>query len=91
MSNRSIVLKAYRESMRAAQGMTNYNFREYFIRRTRESFKERKTEMNSAKVEEFLKTWQKTIDMMNRQKLISQLYRPDRPYYLEEKRSGKIV
>ena len=63
----------YRDLIRASKGFSNYNFREYTLRRVRESFREGVTLADSSATTAY-KEGRVQLDMMRRQATVSQLF-----------------
>lgn len=67
------VRSLYRSMLREARGFTNYNFRNYFIRRTRDSFRENA----NLKGEDAIKAINEAkndLKILHRQNVISNMY-----------------
>mmetsp|Transcript_56967 Transcript_56967/g.112229 ORF Transcript_56967/g.112229 Transcript_56967/m.112229 type:complete len:89 (-) Transcript_56967:266-532(-) len=69
----------YRHTLRAAGGLTDYNFRCYFQRRAREDFRQfasrqSRGEVDAAGKDAFVASSQETLAMLKRQALVSTLY-----------------
>mmetsp|Transcript_38933 Transcript_38933/g.70250 ORF Transcript_38933/g.70250 Transcript_38933/m.70250 type:complete len:88 (-) Transcript_38933:184-447(-) len=78
------VLQLFRQSMRAAGGFTDYNFRHYFVRRLREDFRAfdrsiRQGKIDDASQKEFIEKAQAQLGMLERQSTVSQLYKSTGP------------
>lgn len=67
-------LSLYRDLLRAAKGFSNYNFREYALRRVRESFREGAALSQSADVSRAYAEGRVELDMLRRQSTISSLF-----------------
>ncbi|GAM43795.1 hypothetical protein TCE0_060r18898 [Talaromyces pinophilus] len=67
---------------------SNYNFREYARRRTRDAFREHQKEGEERKIQEFIQEGLKNLRMMKRQTVISQFYQLDR-LVVEGQKTGK--
>ncbi|KAL1890837.1 hypothetical protein Sste5346_007978 [Sporothrix stenoceras] len=72
------VLSLYRQLLRTAQQFPAYNFREYALRRTRDAFREHKTETDPRHVQELIQQGLKDLQMMKRQTTLGQYYQTDR-------------
>ncbi|KAK3085769.1 hypothetical protein FSP39_008445, partial [Pinctada imbricata] len=51
-----------------------FYFRMYFVRRTRDAFRENKNEQDIYKIEALIKTAEDNLDMIRRQILVGQMY-----------------
>ncbi|AGO11665.1 AaceriADL113Cp [[Ashbya] aceris (nom. inval.)] len=74
---RAGVLHLYRDFVRSSRRFNNYNFREYFMRRSRDTFKRHR----EASGEELQQLWvraQQEIGVLKRQSVISQMYTFDK-------------
>ncbi|XP_055610399.1 protein bcn92-like [Uranotaenia lowii] len=76
--SRMKVLSLYRQLIRESQKFTSYNFRNYALRRIRDSFRDNKALNDSALIENQLQFGQKNLEMIRRQVLVSQLYQTDK-------------
>ncbi|XP_055606137.1 LYR motif-containing protein 4-like [Uranotaenia lowii] len=76
--SRMKVLSLYRQLIRESQKFTSYNFRNYALRRIRDSFRDNKALNDSALIESQLQFGQKNLEMIRRQVLVSQLYQTDK-------------
>eukprot|EP00428_Durinskia_dybowskii_P051183 CAMPEP_0170326394 /NCGR_PEP_ID=MMETSP0116_2-20130129/64073_1 /TAXON_ID=400756 /ORGANISM="Durinskia baltica, Strain CSIRO CS-38" /LENGTH=118 /DNA_ID=CAMNT_0010579449 /DNA_START=83 /DNA_END=437 /DNA_ORIENTATION=+ len=73
------IARLYRQTLRAAEGLTDYNFRSYFQRRAREDFRrfasmQRRGAVDAAGTGAFLESGKETLAMLKRQALVSSLY-----------------
>lgn len=82
MENRTRALRLFRELMRTSSQFSNYNFREYALRRVRLGFREHMGEKDGATVGAMLSEAERQLHMVRRQALISQLY-PQQNHVLE--------
>ncbi|AET39430.1 Isd11p Ecym_4375 [Eremothecium cymbalariae DBVPG len=71
------VLHLYRDFIRNSRQFTNYNFREYFLRKSRETFRQFKN-AGDPEVQALWKQAQTDIGMLKRQSMISQMYTFDK-------------
>ncbi|EAS35089.2 iron-sulfur cluster biosynthesis protein Isd11 [Coccidioides immitis RS] len=76
----------FRSLLRQSKQFSNYNFREYALRRTRDAFREHQQETEERKIQELLQKGIQDLRMMKRQTVISQFYQLDR---LVVEESGK--
>jgi hypothetical protein len=73
--SRQQVIGLYRKMMRTAAQFENYNFREYFLRRTRDSFRQHAAAPdNTALVDQALQD----LQVLKRQAQISQMFHFDK-------------
>jgi len=68
------VLSVYRQLLRASQQFTNYYFREYSIRRTREDFRANRSVSDAQRITQLLDYARRNLDIIKRQALIGRLY-----------------
>ncbi|CRG82942.1 Cell surface glycoprotein 1 [Talaromyces islandicus] len=84
------VRSLFRSLLRQSSQFSNYNFREYARRRTRDAFREHQEENEQRKIQEFIQTGLKELRMMKRQTTISQFYQLDR-LVVEGQETGKQI
>jgi len=72
------VLQLYRQFMRASSRFNNYNFRHYFLRRSRDAFKESKNVEDPEKIHSLLSKAREELQVLQRQSRISQMYTTDK-------------
>lgn len=72
------VLALYRQFVKNANNFNNYNFREYFLRKARTTFKESKQLQDSTKVNAAWEEAQRELGVLKRQSVISQMYTFDK-------------
>lgn len=72
------VLQLYRQFIRASSKFNNYNFRHYFIRRSRDAFKESKDVKDPEQVHSLLSKAREELQVLQRQSKISQMYSFDK-------------
>jgi hypothetical protein len=72
--HRSRTLGLFRQLMRAGGRFSNYNFREYALRRVRLGFRESVGVTDESVVQQLLQEGEKQLEMTRRQATISQLY-----------------
>ncbi|CCK72754.1 Isd11p KNAG_0L01340 [Huiozyma naganishii CBS 8797] len=75
---RAQVLSVYRQFIKNANQFTNYNFREYFLRRTRNTFKQNKTVEDPARLAALFGEARAELKVLKRQSVISQMYTFDK-------------
>ena len=68
------VLSLYREFVRNASKFSNYNFRNYFLRRSRDAFKQGKSLSTSEQVDVQFQKAREELEVLKRQSKISQMY-----------------
>ncbi|KAF3941374.1 hypothetical protein ABW19_dt0205079 [Dactylella cylindrospora] len=72
------VRSLYRQLLRASSQFTQYNFREYAKRRTRDAFREHKAETDERRIQELVQKGVKDLAMLKRQTTIANFYQLDR-------------
>lgn len=72
------VLHMYKEFIRSANKMQNYNFREYFLRKARDTFHDNKDVQDSAKLAQLFLEAEKDLGVLKRQSVISNMYTFDK-------------
>lgn len=72
------VLKLYKQFVKNAKQFSDYNFREYFLRRTRSGFKENMSVRDPVKLAAAYEEAQKNLGVLKRQSVISQMYTFDK-------------
>lgn len=77
-NSRIPVLSLYRTLLREGSKFPNYNFREYTLRKVRDTFRQNMKETNNNKVKEFLKCAEENLETIKRQVTIGHLYGVDR-------------
>ena len=70
-------LTVYRQLLKNARLMKQYNYREYALRTIRNRFRENANETDSAKISELLAEAQRNNDVLQRQAQISRMYAHD--------------
>lgn len=75
---RTQILHMYKDFIRNANKIQNYNFRHYFLRRAKESFRENKNVQDPKKVNELLTEAEKDLGVLKRQSIISNMYTFDK-------------
>ncbi|KAL4805501.1 hypothetical protein BDV18DRAFT_141084 [Aspergillus unguis] len=78
----------FRSLLRQSSQFSNYNFREYALRRTKDAFREHQHEAEDRKVQELIQEGLQSLRMMKRQTVISQFYQLDR-LVVEGQKTGK--
>jgi len=64
--------------LRQSNRFAAYNFREYFKRRTRDTFREHRGERDEAKAKALLAKAKKDLEVLRRQAVISQFYQSEK-------------
>ncbi|KAH7079029.1 hypothetical protein BKA63DRAFT_507595 [Paraphoma chrysanthemicola] len=72
------VRSLYRSLLRQGNQFAAYNFREYAKRRTRDAFREHRSETEERRVQELFTKGLKELQILKRQTVISQFYQLDR-------------
>ena len=72
--SRGANLTLYRDLLRAARGFTNYNFRDYALRRVREEFREARAISTADASLVAYQQGRQQLDMLRRQATISGLF-----------------
>lgn len=75
---KSQVLSLYRQFMRHSTQFNNYNFSHYFVRRSRDAFKEAKSVNDSEEVSKLFQKAREELNVLERQSKISQMYSFDK-------------
>ncbi|KAJ5118646.1 LYR family protein [Penicillium atrosanguineum] len=78
----------FRSLMRQSSQFSNYNFREYARRKTRDSFREHQNESEERRIQELIQTGLQDLRLLKRQTVISQFYQLDK-MVVEGQKSGK--
>ena len=77
--SRQQILALYKQYIKYSNAFNNYNYREYFLRRSRDMFREDK--LQSASPDQLAKLYQDAkadLGMLKRQAIISQMYTFDK-------------
>ncbi|KAL5119465.1 hypothetical protein ACEQ8H_002530 [Pleosporales sp. CAS-2024a] len=72
------VRSLYRSLLRQSGQFAAYNFREYAKRRTRDAFRDAKSETEDRRIQDLMQKGLKELQMLKRQTVISQFYQLDR-------------
>ncbi|KAF2235339.1 putative iron-sulfur cluster biosynthesis protein Isd11 [Viridothelium virens] len=72
------VRSLYRSLLRQSRQFAAYNFREYARRRTRDAFREHRTETEERRVQELMQRGLQELQMMRRQTVVSQFFQLDK-------------
>ncbi|TCD61145.1 hypothetical protein EIP91_008991 [Steccherinum ochraceum] len=68
------MLSLYASMLRASRTFSSYNFRQYFVRRTKSVFQEIKDEQDPVKLRTFYAEKKKELDVLKRSAIVNQLY-----------------
>ncbi|KAH9038544.1 hypothetical protein EDB85DRAFT_2141771 [Lactarius pseudohatsudake] len=68
------ILQLYSQTLRTAKSFSSYNFREYFIRRTKSTFKEIQGEKDPARVSALYSEAARDLTSLKRSAIVNQLY-----------------
>ncbi|KAH9927951.1 uncharacterized protein BXZ73DRAFT_48731 [Epithele typhae] len=68
------VLNLYHSMLRTSQSFTSYNFRTYFVRRTKSTFREIHNESDPAKLAAFYAEKSQELAVLKRSAIVNQLY-----------------
>lgn len=79
---RRTVLTLYRNLLREGGKFNNYNFRNYALRKIRDSFHQHKQETDTVKIKEFILCAEENLELVRRQVVIGNLY-GDNPAVVE--------
>ena len=77
-TSRQAILSLYRNLLRTGGQFSQYGFREYARRRTRDAFREHQKETDAARIQELVNRGISELQMMKRQTVISQMYNMDK-------------
>ncbi|KAI6002100.1 hypothetical protein EDD15DRAFT_1579784 [Pisolithus albus] len=72
--SRQQILRLYGSTLRAARSFSSYNFRNYFVRRTRENFRNMQVEQDSGKLSHAYGEAVKELAVLRRSAMVNQLY-----------------
>jgi signal-transduction protein with cAMP-binding, CBS, and nucleotidyltransferase domain len=72
------VRSLFRSLLRQSSQFSNYNFREYARRRTRDAFREHQNETEERRIQELIQDGLQNLRMLKRQTVISQFYQLDK-------------
>lgn len=77
------ILKLYKTLLRYSSRFSDYNFREYAIRRTKDAFREHKSETNPEEIRALYYRGVNNLAVVKRQTAISQMFKTD-PVIIEQ-------
>lgn len=72
------ILSLYRQIIKNSRKFTNYNFREYFLRRSRSEFKRNMHLNDPSQISDLFTKAKNELAVLKRQAIISQLYTFDK-------------
>ncbi|KAF5384165.1 hypothetical protein D9615_003362 [Tricholomella constricta] len=72
--SRRAILDLYSTMLRTSNSFSSYNFREYFVRRTKDTFREIQTESDPTKVRHLYSDAVKELAVLRRGAIVNQLY-----------------
>ncbi|KAJ5114707.1 hypothetical protein NUU61_000466 [Penicillium alfredii] len=78
----------FRSLLRQSSQFSNYNFREYALRKTKDSFREHQNEPEERRIQELIQEGLQSLRLMKRQTIISQFYQMDK-LVVEGQKTGK--
>ncbi|KAI2786667.1 hypothetical protein POX_g09055 [Penicillium oxalicum] len=82
------VRSLFRSLLRQSSQFSNYNFRDYARRKTRDSFREHKGETEERRIQELIQDGLQNLRLLKRQTIISQFYQMDK-LVVEGQKTGK--
>ncbi|EPQ51830.1 hypothetical protein GLOTRDRAFT_80829 [Gloeophyllum trabeum ATCC 11539] len=71
---RNAILNLYASTLRASRAFSSYNFRNYFIRRTKDTFRQIQNEQDPQKLTSFYNEARKELAVLKRSAVVNQLY-----------------
>ncbi|KAL4071745.1 hypothetical protein J3A83DRAFT_4092602 [Scleroderma citrinum] len=71
---RQQILRLYGSTLRAAKSFSSYNFRNYFVQRTRENFRSIQVEQDPAQLSQAYGEAVKELAVLRRSAIINQIY-----------------
>jgi LYR motif-containing protein 4 len=77
-TSRTAILSLYRNLLRTGGQFSQYGFREYARRRTRDAFRKHMNETDPQNVQELVSRGIDVLQMMKRQTVVGQMYNKDR-------------
>ena len=83
-ATRRTILHLYRNLLREGQLFQNYNFRQYTLRKVKDTFRQHKNETDITKLNEFIKQAEGNLELIKRQVAIGRLYN-DAPVAVERR------
>lgn len=77
-TSRTAVLSLYRNLLRTGGHFSQYGFREYARRRTRDAFREHRAETDPQRIHDLVGKGINELEMMKRQTVIGKMYNMDK-------------
>ncbi|CAL9734065.1 protein Isd11p [Monosporozyma servazzii] len=77
-ASRTHILSLYRQLIKNSKRFTDYNFREYFLRKSRTEFKQNMLQNDPTKINELVTHATGELAVLKRQAIVSQLYTFDK-------------
>ncbi|KAJ3809205.1 hypothetical protein EV368DRAFT_50665 [Lentinula lateritia] len=77
MSNppsRRAILSLYHSTLRTSKSFSSYNFRNYFIRRTKDTFRAIQSESDPARIQSHYSEAVRELSVLRRSAIVNQLY-----------------
>ncbi|KLO07838.1 hypothetical protein SCHPADRAFT_836053 [Schizopora paradoxa] len=71
---REAILRLYSSSLRASHSFSSYNFRNYFIRRTKSTFRDMQKEQDSNRLQSMFDEAVKENAVLKRSAIVNQMY-----------------
>ncbi|BFZ19721.1 hypothetical protein BsWGS_22760 [Bradybaena similaris] len=87
-STKRRILTLYKHLLRESSKITDYNFRLYFLRKTRDTFVENRHVTATKELQALVKKADEHLQMLRRLVVVSQLFRSDK--LVIETQSGKL-
>ncbi|KAI0033730.1 hypothetical protein K488DRAFT_84679 [Vararia minispora EC-137] len=72
--SRKSILSLYAATLRTSQSFSSYNFREYFLRRTKSTFQEFQKESSPERLNELYSSAKKELAVLKRSAIVNRLY-----------------
>lgn len=73
-TSKNHVLKLYKTMLRESQKFSSYNYRQYALRRIRDSFRAGRSLADSTKIMEAVQKAEENLEMIKRQVVVGNLY-----------------
>ncbi|THU84423.1 hypothetical protein K435DRAFT_831306 [Dendrothele bispora CBS 962.96] len=72
--SRRAILSLYSSTLRTAKSFSSYNFKNYFVRRTRDVFRSIQAEQDPSRVQSMYQEAVQDLTVMRRSAIVNQLY-----------------
>ncbi|GLB39788.1 putative complex I LYR family protein [Lyophyllum shimeji] len=72
--SREAILNLYHTMLRTSRSFSSYNFREYFVRRTKDTFRQIQAESDPNRVRNMYTEAAKELSVLRRSAIVNQLY-----------------